>query len=56
MGEVNHDTLRKAVIFGSVLASYNVEAFSLGRLQTLTQPDITRRYQVFKQMSQFEMS
>ena len=56
VGEVNHDTLRKAVIFGSVLASYNVEAFSLGRLQTLTQPDITRRYQVFKQMSQFEMS
>ena len=51
----NHDTLRKAVIYGSVIASYNVEAFSLGRLQTLTQQDIESRYQIFKQLSQFEV-
>jgi sugar/nucleoside kinase (ribokinase family) len=51
---VNHDTLRKAVIYGSVLASYNVEAFSLGRLQTLTPADIAHRYGLFKAMSHFE--
>src|SRR5690606_15742221 len=30
--EVTFDQLRKAVVYGSVLASYNVEAFSLERL------------------------
>ncbi len=53
-GTVDHEHLRKAVIYGSVLASYNVEAFSLGRLQTLTKKDIADRYQVFRLMSHFE--
>lgn len=52
---VTFDSLRKAVVLGSVLASYNVEAFSLERLRTLTQADINERYQVFKRMSQFEV-
>ncbi|MGD0016727.1 MAG: PfkB family carbohydrate kinase [Verrucomicrobiia bacterium] len=55
MGRIDHDTLRKAVIYGSVIASYNVESFSLGRLQTLTQKDIADRYEVFRQMSHFEI-
>ncbi|MEI8063226.1 MAG: PfkB family carbohydrate kinase [Verrucomicrobiota bacterium] len=54
-GQVNADTLRKAVISGSVVASYNVEAFSLSRLQTLTPADIDSRYQFFRQMSNFEL-
>ncbi len=53
-GMIDHDRLRKAVIYGSVLASFNVEAFSLGRLQTLTPQDIDERYQIFKLMSHFE--
>jgi sugar/nucleoside kinase (ribokinase family) len=53
--QVNHDTLRKAVIYGSVIASYNVESFNLGRLQTLTQRDISERYDAFHQASQFEV-
>ena len=54
-GTVTFDSLRKAVVLGSVLASYNVEAFSLERLRTLTKQDIEDRYQVFKRMSQFEV-
>jgi len=50
---VDRDTLRNAVIYGSVIASFNVEAFSLGRLQTLTPQDIAHRYGVFRAMSQF---
>jgi sugar/nucleoside kinase (ribokinase family) len=46
--------LRRAVIHGSVLASFNVEAFSLERLRTLTSDEITERYQMFKAMSAFE--
>jgi sugar/nucleoside kinase (ribokinase family) len=46
--------LRRAIIYGSVLASFNVEAFSLERLRSLTMDDIAERYQVFKAMSAFE--
>jgi sugar/nucleoside kinase (ribokinase family) len=52
---VDHDSLRKAVVYGSVIASYCVEAFSLDRLQTLTPPEIEQRYQLFKLMSHFEV-
>ena len=54
-GKVNADTLRKAVIYGSVIASFNVENFSLTRLQTLTPAEIESRYQSFRQMSHFEL-
>jgi sugar/nucleoside kinase (ribokinase family) len=47
-------SLRRAVIFGSVLASFNVEAFSLERLRTLTMEEIQARYEVFRAMSAFE--
>jgi sugar/nucleoside kinase (ribokinase family) len=46
--------LRRAIIYGSVLASFNVEAFSLERLRTLTMEEILQRYQMFKSMSAFE--
>jgi sugar/nucleoside kinase (ribokinase family) len=48
--------LRKAMIYGSVLASFTVEAFSLERLRSLTMKDVETRYEVFKQMSNFEVS
>jgi len=46
--------LRRAIIYGSVLASFNVEAFSLERLRTLTMDEISERYGMFKAMSAFE--
>ncbi len=52
--EVTFEDLRRGVVYGSVLASYNVEAFSLERLRTLTQNDIEERYRSFRLMSQFE--
>jgi sugar/nucleoside kinase (ribokinase family) len=53
-GEPTFAALRRAIIYGSVLASFNVEAFSLERLRTLTMEEIAQRYQMFKAMSQFE--
>jgi sugar/nucleoside kinase (ribokinase family) len=53
-GEVTFEDLRKGVVYGSVLASFNVERFSLERLRTLTQKEIDERYQMFRLMSQFE--
>jgi sugar/nucleoside kinase (ribokinase family) len=54
-GHVAFDVLRKGVVYGSVLASFNVEAFSLQRLRTLTQNDIDERYEMFRIMSHFEV-
>ncbi len=54
-GEVGFSDLRKAIIYGSVLASFNVEKFSLERLRTLTKDEIADRYQMFKLMSQIEV-
>jgi cytidine kinase len=54
VNEVSFETLRKAVVYGSVTASFNVEAFSLTRLQTLKQSDIEERYTAFKVISHFD--
>jgi cytidine kinase len=54
-GDVTFTDLRKAMIYGSVLASFTVEAFSLDRLRKLTTDEIEERYETFKLMSQFEM-
>ncbi|MDQ2659012.1 MAG: PfkB family carbohydrate kinase [Verrucomicrobiota bacterium] len=52
-GELDFPAFRRAMIFGSVLASFNVEAFSMDRLRTLTRKEIDDRYAVFRSMSQF---
>jgi sugar/nucleoside kinase (ribokinase family) len=46
--------LRRAIIYGSVLASFNVEAFSLERLRTLTMDEVKARYEIFRAMSTFD--
>ena len=52
--EVEFSALRRAVVHGSVLASYNVEAFSLERLKTVTSTQIAERYEMFRRLSQFD--
>jgi sugar/nucleoside kinase (ribokinase family) len=52
---VHFNDLRKAMIYGSVLASFTVEAFSLDRLHKLSMDQIEERYETFKLMSQFEV-
>jgi sugar/nucleoside kinase (ribokinase family) len=46
--------LRRAIIFGSVMASFNVEDFSLNRLAKLDWKKITRRFGQFEKLTRFE--
>jgi sugar/nucleoside kinase (ribokinase family) len=46
--------LRRAVIMGSTLASFCVEAFSLDRLLRLTRAEIDARFRLFKELTHFE--
>ncbi len=46
--------MRRAMIFGSVMASFNVEEFGTERVQRLTHEEINERFRTFKQMTHFE--
>ena len=47
--------LKKAVVYGSLLASFCVESFSLDRLKSLSREELDERYELFKVMSHFEV-
>jgi len=53
-GTVDEPSLRKAVIFGSVLASFDVMDFGPRKLGDLTFPEIEERYRDFHRLSRFE--
>ena len=44
----DHDELRRAMTYGSVLASFNVEEFGTERVQKLTREEIEARYEEFR--------
>jgi sugar/nucleoside kinase (ribokinase family) len=46
--------MRRAMIFGSVMASFNVEEFGTARVEKLTTDEINKRFRAFKQMTNFE--
>ncbi|MFZ2493517.1 MAG: PfkB family carbohydrate kinase [Thermoanaerobaculia bacterium] len=52
--EVSDRDLRRAIIFGSVLASFTVEKFSLDRLREISLRDVHERYQDFRALTHFE--
>jgi len=47
-------TLRRAMIYGSVMASFTVEDFSLNRLVRLTPAEVSERYAEFEQLMRVE--
>lgn len=51
---INDETLRRAIVFGSVMASFNVEDFSMKRLRKLTYGEIEQRFKMFKALTDFE--
>ncbi len=53
-GTVTDGSLRQAIIFGSVMASFNVEEFSLNRMKNLNYSEIEERYKSFKKLTHFE--
>lgn len=51
--EIDEQTLRKAVVFGSVMASFNISEFGPGGLADLTYPEIEARYREFRELTLF---
>lgn len=52
--KLDEAAMRRAMIFGSVMASFNVEEFGTARVQRLTNEEINQRFRTFKQMTHFE--
>jgi sugar/nucleoside kinase (ribokinase family) len=52
--DVSDETLRRAMIYGSVMASFNVEKFGTERVDELDYPEINQRFRDFKRMTHFD--
>jgi sugar/nucleoside kinase (ribokinase family) len=52
--DLSPENLKRAVIFGSALASFCVERFSVDRLKDLTYLEIKDRYRSFMELSRFD--
>jgi sugar/nucleoside kinase (ribokinase family) len=53
-GTMDEGTLRKAIVFGSVMASFNVSEFGPRRLAELSYPEIKDRFREFRRLTTFE--
>jgi len=52
--EQTEELLRRAMVYGSVMASFNVEAFGTERVLSLTRQEIDERFRAFKEITHFE--
>jgi sugar/nucleoside kinase (ribokinase family) len=52
--EITDAVLRRAMIYGSIMASFNVEKFGTERVDELDYPEINQRFRDFKQITHFD--
>jgi sugar/nucleoside kinase (ribokinase family) len=53
-GRLDEPALRRAIVYGSVMASFTVEDFSLDRLLRLTDREVEERFKTFQEMMRLE--
>ncbi|MBL7084741.1 MAG: sugar kinase [Candidatus Omnitrophica bacterium] len=51
--KISDSSLKKAIVYGTIMASYVVEDFSLNRLKKLKKKDIKTRFTHFQRMTRF---
>lgn len=54
--DISFDNMKRAVIFGSAMASFSVEKFGTERIQNLSQEEVDERVQQFIDLVQFDIS
>lgn len=52
-GDLSFENMRRAIIYGSVMASFCVEAFGLKKLKAVYDDDIEERYEEFRELVHF---
>ena len=53
VGDCELETIKQAIVMGTVMASFNVEEFSINRIRNLGYEEIRERYSTFKGCMQF---
>ena len=53
--DLSFENMKKAIIYGSTLASFCVEKFGTERMESLTSEEVNKRLQQFKTLTQFEI-
>jgi sugar/nucleoside kinase (ribokinase family) len=53
-GEVNFENMKKALVYGSAMASFCVEAFSLDKIKNISEEELKDRLLAFKNLVHFE--
>ncbi len=54
--DISFDNLKRAIIFGSAMASFSVEKFGTERIQNLSAKDVDERVQQFIDLVQFDIT
>lgn len=54
-GDTSFENMKKAIIYGSTLASFCVEKFGTERMENLSKLEVQKRLQQFKNLTQFEI-
>ena len=54
-GELNFGNLKSAIIYGSAMASFCVEEFSINKIKSLSDRDIQKRLKMFIDLVQFDI-
>ena len=54
--DTSFENMKRAVIYGSAMASFCVEKFGTQKLEEITEKDLTERIQKFINLSQFDIS
>lgn len=54
-GDLSDASLRRALVYGSVMASFSVEEFGLSRLLRVEKREIEERFKEFKAMTHFDV-
>lgn len=52
--EINEETMRRAMVYGTIMSSFNVEEFGTERVDRLTHEEINKRFSDFKRFTHFE--
>jgi len=53
--DISFENLKRAIIYGSAMASFCVEDFSIGKLRTLNEDMVNERLQQFVELSSFDV-
>jgi sugar/nucleoside kinase (ribokinase family) len=56
VNNISFDSMKRAVIYGSAMASFCVEKFGLERIENLTEQEVENRVQEFVELVSFDIT